>query len=132
MLAELNDANRDHEQVDPLRERISTRWDWASVDWSEVATARWDATPGVVWKTASEVCAAVGIDRPTKPETSANQDGDAGDDVQGRTHDQACWVSAGYWVWVKATVALLCLSAITSSSTRRSDAYRPIISHNMK
>lgn len=70
LLAELNESNADHEAVDPLRERIATRWDWDSVDWSALHPDHWASAPGVVWKSASDVCLAIGIERPTRSEAT--------------------------------------------------------------
>jgi len=70
LLAELNESNLDHEVIDPLRERIATRWDWGSVDWSGMKAEHWSSTPDLAWKTASDVCLDVGIERPSRAEAT--------------------------------------------------------------
>lgn len=70
LLVELNASNLDHEVIDPLRERIATRWDWDSVDWSAIQADQRANTPGLVWKTASDVCLAIGIERPSRAEAT--------------------------------------------------------------
>ncbi len=66
--AALNASNLDHTAVDPLRERIATRFDWASVNWPSVDPDNWRAFPAVSWMTATDVCIAIGIDKPTRAE----------------------------------------------------------------
>lgn len=68
--AALNASNVDHTAVDPLRERIATRFDWASVDWPSVDPDNWRAFPAVSWMTATDVCMAIGIDKPTRAEST--------------------------------------------------------------
>lgn len=68
--AAVNASNIDHTAVDPLRERIATRFDWASVDWPSVDPDNWRAFPAVSWVTATDVCTAVGIDKPTRAEAT--------------------------------------------------------------
>lgn len=68
--AMLNASNIDHTAVDPLRERIATRFDWAAVDWLAVDPDNWRAFPTVSWMTATDVCMAVGIDKPTRAEAT--------------------------------------------------------------
>lgn len=68
--AAVNASNIDHTAVDPLRERIATRFDWASVDWSAVDPDNWRAFPAVCWMTATDLCIAIGIERPTRAEST--------------------------------------------------------------
>lgn len=70
-LAELNSENERFTAVDPLREKIATRWDWSGTDWSKVDPVNWRGCTAVVtWKTASDVCQAIGIERPTRSEAT--------------------------------------------------------------
>ena len=69
-LAELNASNLDHTATDPLRERIATGFDWAGVDWARVDPANHRAFPAVAWMTATDVCVSVGIQHPTKAEST--------------------------------------------------------------
>jgi putative DNA primase/helicase len=69
-LAELNSSNLDHTAVDPLRERITTGLDWGSVDWSTIDPSNYQAFPQVGWLTATDLCIKVGIERPTKAEST--------------------------------------------------------------
>lgn len=69
-LAELNQSNLGFTAIDPLREKISTGWDWTGTDWKKVDPANWRGCLEVQWKTASDVCRFVGIDRPTRTEAT--------------------------------------------------------------
>lgn len=69
-LAELNASNVAHTIVEPLKERIQTGFDWESVKWSTVDPKEWRNCPDVVWLTATDICMAVGIDRPTRAEST--------------------------------------------------------------
>jgi hypothetical protein len=68
--AALNASNIDHTAVDPLRERIATRFDWDSVDWDTVDPDNWRAFPQVLWLPATEVCVLSGVERPTRVEAT--------------------------------------------------------------
>jgi hypothetical protein len=68
--AALNASNIDHTAVDPLRERIATRFDWDSVDWDTVDPDNWRAFPQVLWLSATEVCVLSGVERPTRVEAT--------------------------------------------------------------
>lgn len=57
MLA-LNDQNRDHEVLDPIRERLLTRFDW------DEPQTMWR------WMTATDVMAEAGFDRPTRADVT--------------------------------------------------------------
>lgn len=69
-LAELNQSNLRFTAVDPLREKIATGWDWSGTDWSQVDPANWRACPDILWKSASDICKLVGIERPTRGEAT--------------------------------------------------------------
>lgn len=61
-MAALNDQNKDHEVLDPIRERILTK-----LDWDEIPTM-WR------WATATDVMAELGFDRPSRADvTQAGQ-----------------------------------------------------------
>lgn len=68
--AGLNASNIDHAAVDPLRERIATRFDWATVEWDTIDPDNWRAFPKVAWKSATDVCVLAGIERPTRAEAT--------------------------------------------------------------
>lgn len=54
----LNDANRDHEVLDPIRERLQTRFEW-------------DEHPSLWrWMTATDVMSEAGFDRPTRADVT--------------------------------------------------------------
>jgi putative DNA primase/helicase len=55
----LNDHNRDHEVLDPIRERIMSRLDWDGAD-----TLQWR------WMTATDVMTEIGFDRPTRADVT--------------------------------------------------------------
>jgi putative DNA primase/helicase len=55
----LNALNRDHEVLDPIRERIMGRLDWESKD-----TLSWR------WMTATDVMLECGFDRPTRADVT--------------------------------------------------------------
>ena len=57
-MAALNDQNRDHEVLDPIRERLQTRLEWDQHD------SLWR------WMTATDVMAEVGFDRPTRADVT--------------------------------------------------------------
>lgn len=58
----LNDNNRDHEVLDPIRERLQSRFDW------EAPASMWR------WMTATDAMAEIGFDRPTRADvTQAGQ-----------------------------------------------------------
>lgn len=59
-MAALNDHNRDHEVLDPIRERLLTRLDWHS----ESRLAEWR------WMTATDIMLEVGFDRPTRADVT--------------------------------------------------------------
>jgi putative DNA primase/helicase len=54
----LNDHNRDHEVLDPVRERLTTRYDWQS------STYEWR------WMTATDVMMEIGYDKPTRADVT--------------------------------------------------------------
>lgn len=59
--AKLNESNKDHEAIDPLRERVLSAFDW-----SVVQQPGWLDLPGVTWATATDVCRHhLGIYEPT-------------------------------------------------------------------
>ena len=68
--AALNASNIDHTAVDPLRERIATRFDWGSVQWDTIDPDNWRAFPQVLWLPATEVCVLSGVERPTRMEAT--------------------------------------------------------------
>jgi putative DNA primase/helicase len=55
----LNDHNRDHEVLDPIRERIMSRLDWDCAE-----TLQWR------WMTATDVMTEIGFDRPTRADVT--------------------------------------------------------------
>lgn len=57
-MASLNDHNRDHEVIDPIRERLLTKLDW------EENSLLWR------WMTATDVMADIGFDRPTRADVT--------------------------------------------------------------
>jgi predicted P-loop ATPase len=58
----LNDNNRDHEVLDPIRERLQSRFDW------DAPASMWR------WMTATDAMAEIGFDRPTRADvTQAGQ-----------------------------------------------------------
>lgn len=60
----LRESNAEHEVTDPLRERIQRAFDWGAAkapDWPDSA---------VQWVTATEVCMRVGIQQPTKSDST--------------------------------------------------------------
>jgi putative DNA primase/helicase len=59
-MAALNDHNKDHEVLDPIRERLLTRLDWQSPS----ATNEWR------WMTATDIMLDVGFDRPTRADVT--------------------------------------------------------------
>jgi predicted P-loop ATPase len=54
----LNEHNRDHEVLDPIRERLQTRLDWRSDD------TTWR------WMTATDVMQEIGLERPTRADVT--------------------------------------------------------------
>ena len=66
LLAALNAANRRHETVDPLAERIGTTFDWSSVDLGTVTEANRINHPGLIWLTATQICELIGMREPNK------------------------------------------------------------------
>jgi putative DNA primase/helicase len=58
-MAALNDHNRDHEVLDPIRERMLSRLDWECTD-----GLRWR------WLTATDVMTELGFDRPTRADVT--------------------------------------------------------------
>jgi putative DNA primase/helicase len=58
-MAALNSHNRDHEVLDPIRERIMGRLDWDCAD-----TMQWR------WMTATDVMTECGFDRPTRADVT--------------------------------------------------------------
>lgn len=57
-MAVLNDQNRDHEVLDPIRERLQTRFEW-------------DEHPSLWrWMTATDVMSEAGFDRPTRADVT--------------------------------------------------------------
>jgi putative DNA primase/helicase len=69
-LDELNTSNIDHTRVDPLREQISTFFDWGSVAWDTVTPSNWQAFPDAKWLSATDVCISAGMDRPTRADST--------------------------------------------------------------
>jgi putative DNA primase/helicase len=65
-LEELNGSNLDHTRIDPLYERIATKFDWASIAWEKLNPTNWLSARDVRWSTATDICMAVGIERPTR------------------------------------------------------------------
>lgn len=59
-MAALNDHNRDHEVLDPIRERLLTRLDWRS----ESRVDEWR------WMTATDIMLEIGFDRPTRADVT--------------------------------------------------------------
>lgn len=57
-MSALNDQNRDHEVLDPIRERIQTRLEWEQHD------SLWR------WMTATDVMTELGFDRPTRADVT--------------------------------------------------------------
>lgn len=57
-MSALNDHNRDHEVLDPIRERLLTRLDW------EAPQALWR------WMTATDVMLEIGFDRPNRADVT--------------------------------------------------------------
>ncbi|HPW27995.1 MAG TPA: VapE family protein [Rhodoferax sp.] len=68
--AELSASNADHRAVDPIRERITTRFDWRAIDWSSVDVKVNKNRPDIEWLTATDVCNRIGLDRPTKSDAT--------------------------------------------------------------
>lgn len=66
LLEALNAANRRHETIDPLAERIGTTFAWGSVDLGTVTEATRIDHPGLVWKTATQICELAGLREPNK------------------------------------------------------------------
>jgi putative DNA primase/helicase len=67
----LSDTNAAHRVVDPIRERIITMFDWASVDWAELAHGEnRRAHPNLQWMTATDICIRIGLDRPSKADAT--------------------------------------------------------------
>lgn len=64
-LAMLRDSNDEHETVDPLRERILSKFDW-----DMVCGEGWEDRQGVRWLSATDVCMQLGIVSPTKAEVT--------------------------------------------------------------
>lgn len=66
LLEALNAANRRHETIDPLAERIGTAFDWSSVDMATVTEDNRSSHPDLVWLTATRVCDLAGVRDPNK------------------------------------------------------------------
>lgn len=66
LLEALNAANRRHEMVDPVSERINGAFDWGSVDLSTITEENRTQHHGLVWHTATRICESVGMLNPTK------------------------------------------------------------------
>jgi hypothetical protein len=69
-LAELNASNVDHTRIDPLYERIAAGFDWGSVAWDTFNPSCWQALRDVHWCTATDVCIAVEVERPTRTDAT--------------------------------------------------------------
>ncbi|MFD0667341.1 VapE domain-containing protein [Ramlibacter sp. MAHUQ-53] len=70
LLTAINAANRQHETVDPLTERIAAKFNWESVDLSTLTSENRTSHPGLLWMTATRICEAVGIPNPKKSEAT--------------------------------------------------------------
>ena len=70
LLVEINSHNRDYEAVDPLAERIATRYDWRGVVVSGITMANRTQYPAITWKTATQVCIEVGIPDPKRSDAT--------------------------------------------------------------
>lgn len=57
-MAQLNDQNKDHEVLDPIRERLQTRFDW------DEHVSLWR------WMTATDVMSEAGFDRPSRADVT--------------------------------------------------------------
>jgi putative DNA primase/helicase len=66
----LAESNADHRVIDPIRERILTRFDWAAVDWTALAGDEWRSHPKTQWMTATDICLRIGLDRVTRVEAT--------------------------------------------------------------
>lgn len=66
LLEALNAANRRHETIDPLAERIGTAFDWSSVDMAAITEENRSSHPDLAWLTATRVCDLAGIRDPNK------------------------------------------------------------------
>jgi putative DNA primase/helicase len=69
-LAELNASNVDHTRIDPLYERIAAGFDWESVAWNTFNPSCWQSLRDVHWRTATDVCIAVEVERPTRTDAT--------------------------------------------------------------
>ena len=63
----LNVANEVHRAIDPIRERILTRFDWSSVNWENVSE---DNRSIANWMTATDICISIGLERPTRADAT--------------------------------------------------------------
>jgi len=66
----LAESNADHRVIDPIRERILTRFDWASDSWAVLTGDDWRTHPKTQWLTATDICLRIGLDRPTRSDAT--------------------------------------------------------------
>ena len=66
----LNTANLEYTTIEPLRELITSGFDWGSVDWVAIAQGNWRDHPEVIWLSATDVCMAVGLTKVSRVEAT--------------------------------------------------------------
>lgn len=66
----LAESNADHRVIDPIRERILTRFDWASDGRAALNGDGWRAHPKTQWMTATDICLRIGLDRPNRSDAT--------------------------------------------------------------
>lgn len=70
LLEALNASNRRFETVDPLAERITSAFDWASVDLGTVTDDNRTHHPELAWMTATQICMSAGVQDPRKSDAT--------------------------------------------------------------
>lgn len=63
----LNKENLEHTATEPLRDLISSKFDWQSVKWAAIEPEGWRDHPEVAWLTATAICEKVGYSKVTRP-----------------------------------------------------------------
>lgn len=66
----LNATNHGFTATEPLKELIATKFDWQSVDWSQIDSTNWRAYTNVRWLTATEICHEVGYSKVSRSEAT--------------------------------------------------------------
>jgi putative DNA primase/helicase len=66
----LNKENLEYTATEPLRDLISTKFDWQSVKWAAIEPEGWRDHPEVAWLTATAICEKVGYSKVTRAEAT--------------------------------------------------------------